>query len=118
MPGLWVFLGGGAGALTRWGLAGLLAPPWGVFACNVLGSFLLALVVHPASPLGSPTRIALGTGFLGAFTTYSTFNVSLVQALHRGAWRDFALELLATVLVALAAGSAGWACASRWFSAP
>ena len=86
MPELWVRLlcvssAGAAGALSRYG-CGLLAErlgsgPAGLWAVNLVGSLLFGLVaglpdrVLPAPPV---VRLLLLTGFLGAFTTFSTFS--------------------------------------------
>lgn len=79
----WICLGGAAGTGARylmsvWALT-LLGPafPWGTIAVNVTGSFLLGGLMHLALTTGilTPTlRLALTSGLLGGFTTYSTFN--------------------------------------------
>ena len=90
-----IFVGGAAGALLRvWLGEQFSAPddawPWLVFAINVSGTFLLALI---STRLQTLPRLApvlgplLGVGFCGAFTTFSTMQVQaldLVEA-HRSA---------------------------------
>jgi len=75
-----VFIGGVAGGLVRCGL-GLAASvpdhafPWDVLTINVVGAFALALLLvllAEAAPPNRYLRPALGTGFLGAFTTFSS----------------------------------------------
>jgi CrcB protein len=79
-PLVLVALGGFGGAVCRY-LVGLAAPvsfPWGTVAVNVLGSFLLGLLLYESRLVGSlsaETRLVVGTGFLSSFTTYSTFAV-------------------------------------------
>lgn len=81
-----IFVGGSIGALCRVGLlqtgAGA-APgwPWVTFAVNILGAFLLGYFVtrlQERLPLSAYRRPLLGTGFCGAFTTFSTMQVELV----------------------------------------
>jgi len=75
-----IAVAGALGALARWSLTAAItkwAPaPWGTLVVNVLGclvfGFLLG-VMHERVPLESPLRLLALTGFLGAFTTYSTF---------------------------------------------
>ena len=75
-----VFIGGIFGGLARYGI-GLAAPPaptgfpWDIFAINLGGAFALALLIVLVFEVLPPTRFvrpALGTGFLGAFTTFSS----------------------------------------------
>jgi CrcB protein len=69
-----VAVGGFAGAACRHAVA-LALPggfPWGTLAVNVAGSFLLGAVVF-SDRLPPRVRLALATGFLSSFTTYSTF---------------------------------------------
>jgi CrcB protein len=119
-----VCLGGALGTGARYLLTGWLAErlghafPYGTLAVNLAGSFLLALLmgVGLSSAALSPTaRIALGTGVLGGFTTYSTFSYESFVYLHEGAPALAALNVSATLLGCLAACWAGFA-AARWVS--
>lgn len=70
--------GGFLGAVGRHALALSLpaAFPWGTLAANVLGTFLLGVLLYDerlADRLSAQTRLLLGTGFCSSFTTYSTF---------------------------------------------
>jgi CrcB protein len=119
---LLVCLGGALGSGARYLLSGWLAErlgpafPYGTFAVNVIGSLLLAVLMHVglASAALSPTaRIALGTGVLGGFTTYSTFSYETFVYLREGAYALAALNVSVTVLGCLAACWLGFA-AARW----
>ena len=84
---LGIALAGAAGALARYGLSGLMhrflgaAFPWGTLAVNLVGCFLLGLLLEVSRQSGwvSPGfRTIAGIGFLGAFTTFSTDRKSVV----------------------------------------
>lgn len=121
----WIAVGGALGAVARFGV-GLLAVevlgprlPWGTFAVNVLGSVLLGAILEWTllSPSLTPgTRALLTTGFLGAFTTFSTFSVETVRLIERGdlVWAGGAV--LGNVLLGLLGATAGIA-AARWWLA-
>ncbi len=87
-----VFIGGVAGALARvWiGLhltAGAGCWPWATFLINIAGSIVLAYGVtrlQERLPLSTYRRPLLGTGFCGAFTTFSTMQVEIVTMLDAG----------------------------------
>ena len=87
-----VALGGALGAPARYGLAQIVhvAPgsfPWATFATNVTGSFALGLVLALVVERFPPTRYVrpfVATGFLGAYTTYSTFAVETDVLLKDG----------------------------------
>lgn len=113
---LWVCLGGAAGTGARYLLSGWLLRaagpgfPWGTLAANVVGSFLLGAIMQVAlaTQLLSPTlRVALTTGLLGGFTTYSTFNYETLQYFQQNDWLLGSLNLGATVLSCLLAGVLG-----------
>ena len=119
---LWICLGGAAGTgarylLSAWVLAALGSGfPWGTLAVNVAGSFLLSGIMHVAltTNLIAPTvRLAVASGVLGGFTTYSSFNYETLACLRDGAWRLGLANIAATLFLCLAAGVAGLA-AARW----
>ena len=72
-----VFAGGCLGALARAGVNELLPVPWHTLLVNVVGAFLLGIVVTRSPRF-------LGTGFCGAFTTFSTLQVELLEELALG----------------------------------
>lgn len=104
---LLIFVGGGLGAVLRWAVGLAIAGWWGVLVANVVGSLLLGVLV--ASPLRehAPSMALLGVGLLGGFTTYSTFNVNLLEAVGRSAWGELAVQLGLTVGLSLLAGGLG-----------
>lgn len=113
---LWVCLGGAAGTACRYLLSGWLigtlgaAFPWGTITVNVLGAFLAGALSQAGGWLGPPggeLRVALTTGVLGGFTTYSAFNTETLALVQRGALSTAALYLSATVIGCLVAGIAG-----------
>jgi fluoride exporter len=81
--------------------------PWGTLGVNVLGSLLLGVVVALWPTPSAEQRLLLGTGLLGGFTTYSSFNAELLQTIEAGQLGKAALYLFVTVAVALAAGALG-----------
>ena len=105
--GVLVFLGGGLGAVLRWSIGLVVDGWWGVLIANIVGSFLLGLLV--ASPLWGERHLMafLGTGLLGGFTTYSTFNVNVLDAISRQAWSEAGLQLGLTLVACLAGGALG-----------
>ena len=113
MSGVWVFLGGGSGALCRWALSLWIVQPWATVVVNLLGSFALAYLAHPGSELDDTWKLALGTGFLGSFTTYSTYNLLLLVAIEEQDWVSAALQASVTIVGALLLGWLGWTLAAR-----
>jgi fluoride exporter len=82
---------GALGSLARYGL-GLLGAsygllfPWGTLLINILGSFILGFVATLAleHQLSEAARLALAVGFCGAFTTFSTFELEIMNAILEG----------------------------------
>lgn len=94
--------GGAIGCICRYLLASALGEasgiPYGTLAVNLLGSFALALVMSLPGRFGDPQlRLLLGTGFMGGFTTYSTFNLEVFRLLQAGDWARASLYLGGTV---------------------
>jgi CrcB protein len=78
-----VAVGGFAGATCRYVVGVVVAGRAGTLLANVLGSIALGFVVYEAvgtGVLSNRTRVALGTGFLSSFTTYSTFALESATA--------------------------------------
>jgi CrcB protein len=84
--------------------------PWGTFAVNVTGSFLLGLLA--AAALDRPVLALAGTGFCGALTTYSTFGYETVRLAQDRAHLFAAMNAVGSVLAGVAAAAAGAATAS------
>ena len=82
-----IFVGGALGAFARVGLTNLFPSgpaswPWAIFAINVSGAFLLGYLVtrlQDRLPLSTYRRPLVGTGFCGAFTTFSTMQLELLK---------------------------------------
>jgi CrcB protein len=108
MSGFLVFLGGGFGALMRYALSSVIVSPWGTFGCNVIGSFLLAFFLHPDTGMSPQAKLLLGTGAMGGFTTYSTFNHEVLSMLRTGDHLQAATLGAVTMTVCLLAGAAGF----------
>lgn len=98
---------GAAGVLSRYGLSQAVgSPPWAIVGVNVLGSFLLGLLAGLGA--SDDVRTVVGVGFLGGFTTFSTFSLDVWSDLDAGRpGRALAVVGLSVVLGVAAAG-AGW----------
>ena len=124
LPILLIAVAGALGALSRYG-ASLLAVkllgagfPFGTLIVNVVGCLLLGFLAqlgltNPA--LSKNVQLALGTGFLGSFTTFSTFGVETVTLLQDGAYGPAFLNVALNVVVGLLCAAAGMAAARAWF---
>ncbi|HET7572121.1 MAG TPA: fluoride efflux transporter CrcB [Gaiellaceae bacterium] len=107
-----IAVAGAAGALARYGLDGLVARratgafPWGTFAVNVSGAFVLGFVftVTTEQLATAPwLRAALTIGFLGAYTTFSTLSLETYRLLEDGALGLAAANALGSLAAGLAA---------------
>ena len=99
-------------ALDRRGTGGGL--PWGTLTVNVVGSLLLGIVAGLTVRLGTDVvALLVGTGFCGAFTTFSTFAVETVRLADAGRGRDAALHVVGSVVLGLAVAAAGFAAGVR-----
>ncbi len=107
-PQLWqrlalIAAAGAAGTLARYGLSGVVqrvAPanlPWGTFAVNALGCLLFGFVWSLAEErmlISGATRMIVLVGFMGAFTTFSTFAFETGQLLDDSQWLMAGANLL------------------------
>ena len=105
---VWIAVFGALGSLARYGV-GLAAKAWlgasflyGTLAVNVIGSFVLAWIVTLAlsGRVSEELRLAIGVGFCGAFTTFSTFQLEVQQLINSGR----PLEAFGYVVSSLALG--------------
>ncbi len=120
---LGIALAGALGTLFRYGMPGWmqrwLGPefPWGTLSVNLLGCLLLGLLMELARHTGwvpPGVRFIVGIGFLGGFTTFSTFGYETFRAIEAGDWLAGLFNVLLNVaggfaLVAVGTGLARWA---------
>ena len=113
---LWVTLGSAIGGALRYVSSQLALTllgssfPYGTLAVNLLGSFLIGLIMHVgiSSSLISPTlRLFLTAGVMGGFTTYSAFNYETLMLMREGSWELGLSNALIMLVGCLAAGAAG-----------
>lgn len=98
----------GAGAAPGW--------PWITFSVNILGAFLLGYFVtrlQERLPLSAYRRPLLGTGFCGAFTTFSTMQVELVRILDAHRYGVAASYTVASLVLGYASVQLGTAFARK-----
>lgn len=113
-----VGIGGGLGAMSRFAVTQATASiskqiPFGIFLCNVIGSLLIGIIAAFLiktslfdEEISAYTRSLLVTGFLGGFTTFSSFSLDVLNLLQRGevfialgyVFVSVAVSLLAVIL--------------------
>jgi fluoride exporter len=114
---LLVFACGGAGCVARYVVnlaVGKRDFPYATLIVNLVGSFLIAFILEltlARKAVPGHVQLALTTGFLGGFTTYSSFNYETTRLLLDGAAVRGLVYLAVTVVGALACGLAGLAAA-------
>ena len=103
---------GALGAVARYGFEGLISSRWpglfplGTFLVNVTGSFLLGFVFTVTTErflVDATIRSALTIGFLGAYTTFSTFSLETMRLLEDGAYLVAALNAVGSLAAGLVA---------------
>ncbi len=119
---LWIALAGGAGALARYGLGGLVQRlggasfPWGTAAVNAAGCLLFGIAVgflESRVTVSAHLRPLLLIGFLGAFTTFSTFAFESAELLLDRQWAYFAANVVGQNVVGVLSVILGLAL-GRW----
>ena len=107
-----VTLGGGIGAVLRFWMGGWINRqmastfPWGTLAVNILGGFVMGLIVEAgarAVNLPLVLRTFLTVGILGGFTTFSSFSLEVVAMFKRGEPHIAGLYIAASVMISVMA---------------
>jgi len=111
MPYLAISIGAVLGANARYLLGGWVLDrmgaefPYGTLLINVSGSFVIGLVYVLIEKHGAPdwVRPLVIVGFLGAYTTFSTFSLDTLAMAERGAWLAAGAYIVGSVTASLAA---------------
>lgn len=120
---LLVGLGSAFGGMARFGVSDVMIRltsaeggarfPWGTLVANVSGCFLIAVLAALVLGDGRPMLDAAGrqllmVGFLGGYTTFSAFSLQTLELALAGDWVAAGLNIVASVVLCLAAVSLGW----------
>lgn len=106
MSALYVFIGGGFGAMLRWFIALSMGQssngfPTSTLLVNLLGCFLIGLASAYFMQQESKLQLLLVVGFLGGFTTFSSFGLELFNLQANGQFKMFVIYLLASNLIGI-----------------
>jgi len=101
-----IAIGGALGAIARYQLASVIQAripvgfPWGTFVVNVTGCFVMgaATTVMTERLVDPNWRFLIPIGFIGAYTTFSTFEMETFRAIADGAWLVGGLNVVGSVL--------------------
>jgi len=113
---VYIGLFGAMGCLARYFVSGWTynlvgrSLPYGTLAVNILGSFLLGLVMEGSlrSSLLSPeVRMGIGIGFMGGFTTFSTFSLETWRLIEDGSFLQAGANILLNVLICVVFAALG-----------
>jgi CrcB protein len=110
-----IAVGGALGALARYAVGGWVYSwagaelPWDTALINVSGSFLIGFILQylSATSAAPEWRAFLAIGFLGAYTTFSTFSYETIALVRSGEWQRALLYVFGSVVLSLAATVAG-----------
>ena len=112
----WIAIGSALGGAARYWCSGIAARligetfPWGTLIVNVIGSFLIALLMEISLRVASfpdELRLALTTGLMGGFTTYSSFNFETTTLAQNDDFGRAAANVGITLVACVAAGLVG-----------
>jgi CrcB protein len=117
---VWIAIGSAFGGVSRYWLSGVLARafgetfPWGTLLVNVSGSLVIGIVAALTMPdgrffIGSTARLAVMAGFLGGYTTFSSFSLQTLALMQDGEWGLAGANIALSVIACLAAVWAGYA---------
>lgn len=111
-----IAIGGATGALLRFWVSGLVYSwlgrgfPYGTLAVNVIGSLLMGILsvwLIERFSLGPEWRAAVLIGFLGAFTTFSTFSMETLNLIEAGAHAKALANMAVSVVLCVGAAWVG-----------
>jgi fluoride exporter len=118
MPLILIGLGGFAGAISRYLVDGIVSDrtgggfPWGTLVVNATGSFVLGLLFAMTAEraiLPAEIRGPIMIGFIGAYTTFSTYMLESWALVENGSWAPAFANLGGSIAIGLAAVAAGLA---------
>ena len=116
MRAIWVGVAGFFGAMSRYWLDGWISRlagggfPWGTFVVNVTGCFLIGVLATVLTErlLPHPSiRMAITVGFIGAYTTFSTFAYESLRQIQNGAVAMALVNVFGSVVVGITAAWIG-----------
>ena len=120
---LFVVLGGAIGTLARYAISVLAMPisrelPWGTIGINVAGSFVIGLfgtltLAQGRYPASENLRLFVMVGLCGGFTTFSSFSLQTLDLLRTGAIARATVNVVASVVLCVAAVALGHLLAAR-----
>ena len=112
-----IFLGGGLGCVFRYWISNSLywlvgrQFPYGTLVVNVSGCFLMGLlfvlILERFDGIGPQLRSLLVIGFLGGYTTFSSFSIETLNLFENGAWLSAALNICLSVILCIVAAWLG-----------
>lgn len=119
---VWVALAGALGAIARFTVHTLVQSrvagvfPFGTIVVNLSGSFVLGVIAGLAiyHGLDPDVRVVVGTGFVGAYTTFSSFSYETLGLLEDGAPRAALVNAFGSIAAGLLAATAGLALAGAF----
>ncbi|MBE4300608.1 fluoride efflux transporter CrcB [Vibrio parahaemolyticus] len=112
-----IALGGAIGACSRYLVSEFCVLlfgrgfPYGTLTVNVVGSFIMGLLIAAFESeilATEPWRQVIGLGFLGALTTFSTFSLDNVLLMQQGAFFKMGLNILLNVVLSISAAWIGF----------
>lgn len=109
MAFFWVFIGGGLGSISRYGIARLMGPqhysfPWATILANLLACLILGFLValNAKGQLRPNLPFLLMTGFCGGFSTFSTFAYESFFLFQNGQTGAAFINIIGSFLIGLA----------------
>ncbi len=120
---VWIAIGSALGGMARYGCSGVVARlvgetfPWGTMTVNIVGSFIIGFFATLTGPDGrvfadTLTRQFVLIGFLGGYTTFSSFSLQTLNLVQDGEWWLAGANVALSVVACLAAVWLGYVLAA------